>query len=270
MSNTYSIICIILSLIASLFFFIGCLSNSDSQSTVKGTAWIIYNEKVTLETSNSVMVMTSSSSSSSSDSTVIATVHQLFWFGLKNFYYSVYSDDDKIDDKYDQNSNESYSSDECSSLFNFCDTCQTEGKNAVGLVAVGLVFAVISAVLNIVLAANNQKLIIVNVFGVITSFISFLFSLIGVCLFMGKCLDKIKDYEYADSSGVGYGPGSIIVIIGIIFMIVTFICSLFNLFDGSGGPSGLNEPLEANHRHQQTTIPVVTANPIATAVYVKN
>lgn len=264
MSNSYSIVCIILSLLAALFFFIGCLSNSDSQSTVKGTAWIVYNEEITVETASSVIMMTPSSSS---DSTVIATAHQLIWFGLKNFYYTVYTDDDSFED---QSSNQSYSSDECSTTFGFCDTCQTEGKNAVGLVAVSLVFAVISAVLNIILTAITQKSIVVKVLGVITSFLSFLFSLIGVCLFMGNCLDKIKDNEYIDGGGVAYGPGSIIVIIGIIFMIVTFICSLFNLFEGSDGSSGLNEPLEANHRHQQTTIPVVTANPIATQVYVKN
>jgi len=251
MSDTFAIISIVLSWLSALFFLIGCLANSSSQPTVKGTAWIIYNEKIELTTG----------------SNVVKSVHQIYWFGLKNYFYTFYNDDDKFDN---ESSHESYSSDACSAIYSFCDTCKSQGKNAVGLVAVALVFAVICGVLNMIIASSNQESTKAFKFlGVINSFLSFLLSLIGVCLFMGNCMDKIKDQKYVDSNGLAYGPGSIMVIIGIIFMIVTFICSMFNLFSSSQ-KSTLNEHLQTNQHPQQTSIPIVTANPIAIPVYVKN
>lgn len=114
----------------------------------------------------------------------------------------------------------------------FCDTCERTGQAAVGLVAAAVVVSFFSIIASGVSLTNEEAP--AKVGAIISSFLAFLFSVIAIGLFMEECYNKINDENYINGKYLHYGPGSIIVTVGFLCMIIAFILNCVNLATGGG------------------------------------
>jgi NADH:ubiquinone oxidoreductase subunit K len=107
----------------------------------------------------------------------------------------------------------------CSS--EWCDPCRQDGRGAVGLVFLALIFSLVfiykTMLLRKVHTTGGQ---IANVF---LSFTAACTSLIGVGLFMGDCFYKVHsvDTPLFSAERLKWGPGSSVTILGMFFMWIT-------------------------------------------------
>ena len=98
-----------------------------------------------------------------------------------------------------------------------CSTCLKDGNAAFALIIIATVFAMVNVVMSgILISAPNSMMQLGNM---ISAFMAGCFSLIGFGLFMGDCY---IEFDHAFSQAVHYGPGAIIVLLGLLMMWVTF------------------------------------------------
>jgi H+/Cl- antiporter ClcA len=97
-----------------------------------------------------------------------------------------------------------------------CTTCLRDGNAAFALLIIATVFATFTLILSgLQIGKPNAHM---QIGSTITSFVASCFSLIGFGLFMGSCfveLDNQLDFS------LHYGPGSIIVLLGLLMSWVT-------------------------------------------------
>lgn len=138
------------------------------------------------------------------------------YFGLKKVYFTFGSFDASV----------SYGSDSCPD--NTCDKCDQDGKGALGLNILAIIFTTITVALSgALLASANKGMQIANIF---MSFIAAVCSLISIGLFMGDCYNAINndDDDYYDDSGLDlkWGSGSILTLIGMLMMWIVVVLQI--------------------------------------------
>lgn len=135
------------------------------------------------------------------------------WFGLAKLYYQVNGQDGLT----------AYNN--CGS--DYCDDCEKDGLSAFGLLIVSTVFALVSAALSGALSASFSAGLQMG--NIAASFVSASLALVGFGLFMGNCYSKVDDSVDAD---LEWGPGSILVCLGVIMMYLVTVMQLAAMMVG--------------------------------------
>ena len=103
----------------------------------------------------------------------------------------------------------------------FCDRCDADGKATFALCVVACVFAAFTmGISNFLIKYESKVLQSTTVFCAI---LSFLMSLIALCVFMGDCFDAIDNDT---SVTLHWGAGSIITLIGVVLMGIVSILQI--------------------------------------------
>lgn len=191
-------VCLAVSLFAILAFLIGCVAYSDQNSTIQSVAWI-----------------------RSSEHGVDA------FFGLRRLYLTY--DDPVLGVTYSFLS--SYGDDTvCGD--SWCEACDNDGRGALGLLVVAILAAACTVWLCFCLYQKVERNIVIA--GAVCAFLSAFTSMVGLCLFMSDCYNKIDlgvndipvnnvpaGFDY--NTTLRWGPGSVLVIVGMLIMwLVTF------------------------------------------------
>lgn len=178
-----------LSLIAFVFFLIGCIGYTSNQDTLRDVAWLTYKQ----DSNNKVW---------------FALLKLSFEVDLGLFYGKV-SDTVQYDDK------------ACG--FNFCDVCHEEGQNAFGLLVLALAATLVSGVISS--AIVGFYFFTLQLANVIIAAVAVASSVIGISLFMDICMNKIKD-EIDNDKDLKWGPGSIISVVGMLLMFIVMLLQI--------------------------------------------
>lgn len=117
-----------------------------------------------------------------------------------------------------------------------CNQCDVDGKTAFGLLIVALLASTVSTLLSLAMinAPFPKDIAISNA---VFSFIAFVTSLIAIAVFMGECYTKAANEVSEDS--ITWGPGSILSIIGMFFMVGSLV-ALVIAFASDTGSSNTN------------------------------
>jgi hypothetical protein len=188
-----------LSVVAAVFFVVGCIGYGDQSTLVQSVPWIM----------------------SSKDGTDV-------YFGLHKFYISInnpfFGGDITLLAKYNDNTNCPQS---------WCDECYKDGKAAfvLTLIALGFTICVLCGCIAL-LVSFSRTFQIVNT---VLAFLAVATSVVGVSIFMKDCFYAIDDsagidddgfYGYGGSSqnlDLKWGAGSILTIIAMLLMFVVTI-----------------------------------------------
>lgn len=101
----------------------------------------------------------------------------------------------------------------------FCDACDQDGKGAFGLLIIAFIFSIVTAANSGVLSTKPTAM--AQIGNVFSAFAAAVASIVGFGLFMSDCWNAID----ADlSEELSYGPGSALVLLGLLMMwIVVFL-----------------------------------------------
>lgn len=220
-------ISIFLSLIAFIFFIVGCIGNSTEKSIIKNVSWIYYDHN-----------------------------HVETWFGLQKSFSIYHINGQSVD--YDVNYDKCKGNDD--DFVTACKTCDRVGPATVGLLAISVILSFFCMISNGIGLVNEEAP--AKVAGIILSFLTFLFSVIAVGIFMNQCYNDIGDEYYINKKYLTYGPGSVLATFGFLCMILVCILNIINLAMGGGNsyaePSTSNtEQTSNNEPEYQTEAPQV-------------
>lgn len=146
---------------------------------------------------------------------IVADDHgEEFWSALQGFHYQNSGADQTTMFNRCALGNDDFASD-------VCIPCMRDGNAAFGLLLVATTFGLFVTIASGFLAATPNAA--VQATSTFLSFISGVFSLVGFGLYMGNCYYKWDDE--VDFS-LHYGPGAIIVLLGLLMMWVTVLLQL--------------------------------------------
>lgn len=189
MSVTLNSVSAVLSLIAFVFFLIGCIGYTSNEDTVKDVAWIYYEQ----DSDNEVW---------------FALLKLAFTVDLGPFFGTV-TDTVKYDDQ--------------ACAFDFCDRCYQDGQSAFGLLVLALAATLVSGVISS--AIVGFYFFTLQLANVIIAGVALVASVIGIGLFMNGCMNKIRD-ELDDDKNLEWGPGAIISVVGMLLMFVVMVLQI--------------------------------------------
>ena len=112
-----------------------------------------------------------------------------------------------------------FGSDACTA--NFCDTCNTTGRDALALLIVAAVFAFFSFVFSV--TGSALPIFSVQISNFVMSLISCVFGIIAFSMFMNRCFREI---DQAVDEDLHYGPGAIVVLVGFLSMFVVMVLQI--------------------------------------------
>jgi hypothetical protein len=123
-----------------------------------------------------------------------------------------------------------------------CDDCEREGKNAFGLLIISTIMAFVTAALTMGASAAPSSAL--SGASVATSFVAFVFGIIGWSLFVKECYyDNIKD---SFSQKFDYGAGSVLPLIAFLLSFLIFILQIAAAAtSGAAGASNHHAPAKA-------------------------
>lgn len=110
-----------------------------------------------------------------------------------------------------------------------CTKCMRDGNAAFALLIVATTFATVVSVFSGILIATPN--IMMQLMSLFSSFVSAAFSLVGFGLFMGNCYWKFENYF---DFNLHYGPGAIIVLLGLLMMWLTVFFQMGAVVVGAG------------------------------------
>lgn len=196
-----------LTLVASVFFLIGCIGFSDDEATIKKINWFHYD---------------------SNDDPVS--------FGLKYFTYDINVG------IFTKKGTMTYSSDACTG--DFCGDCDRDGQAAFGLLIVALISSTSCLLLSgASMASPSAPMDMANSF---VALFACLLSLICVCVFMGDCYSQIAldapDYVYWGPGSILTLLGMFLMLIVTTMKISASFCGCCGAV--KGGEQGLKSNIE--------------------------
>lgn len=101
----------------------------------------------------------------------------------------------------------------------FCDACDQDGKGAFGLLIIAFIFSIVTAVNSGFLSTKPTAM--AQIGNVFSAFAAAVASIVGFGLFMSDCWNAI---DANLSEELSYGPGSALVLLGLLMMwIVVFL-----------------------------------------------
>jgi len=208
MSSSLAYVSLFLSICAFIFLVVACSGYTSIRSVIKSSYWIYYDKskyKAQYISTNPITIEV--------------------WFGLKGFYGST-NDSEHIVTNYD--------SDSCTTNLisnnHICNKCNLLGKDAVILLSLSSCLTFGCIITNIYNATNEE--IVVKYIGAIMSFLSFIFSAVGIGIFMTTCYNAIDRLEYVEGDSLHYGPGASIGVVGFLCNLITFFLTLANIYWG--------------------------------------
>lgn len=128
------------------------------------------------------------------------------WFALKKSYFKTVLGSTTL----------SYNDGSC--VAEYCDKCQEMGESCFSLLVIATVFAFITSCATGSLTKHANTLL--QIFSLGLTGVALAASIIGIGMFMSDCYDKIDD---ATNLELQWGPGSIVVLVGIILMGITAV-----------------------------------------------
>jgi hypothetical protein len=184
--NTVSVV---FSACSFIFFIVGCIGYASDDRTIKNVAWIVSDDHG----------------------------FQL-WSALQAYTFKATANDDYVGTIGFTNKFGDCALNDDDSVNDLCTTCLKDGNAAFGLLIVATVFATMVVVTSGALISTINSAL--QGFSAFAAFVSGCFSLVGFGLYMGSCYYKIDD-QTAES--LHYGPGAIIVLLGLLMMWVTVL-----------------------------------------------
>jgi hypothetical protein len=204
MSSSLAYVSLFLSICSFIFLVVACSGYTSSGSIVESSYWIYYDEK-----------------SYKNDLDIEV------WFGLKGFYGST-NDSNYMYTNYDSNT---CSSKLLSNSDHICYRCNLLGKDTLILLSISCCLTFGCIITNAINAINEE--VTVKIAGATMSFLSFILSLVGICIFMTTCYNAIDRLVYVEGEKLHYGPGASIGVVGFLCNLITFVLTLANIYWGS-------------------------------------
>jgi len=93
-----------------------------------------------------------------------------------------------------------------------CYRCNLLGKDTLILLSLSCCLTFGCIITNAINAINEE--VTVKIAGAIMSFLSFILSLVGICIFMTTCYNAIDRLDYVEGNSLHYGPGASIGVVG--------------------------------------------------------
>jgi uncharacterized membrane protein YidH (DUF202 family) len=174
------------SLIAFIFFLIGCIGNSEGKETIRDIPWAIGTVKIKGRPSDKV------------------------FFGTSAYFYD--------------SSGEVQTYNDCK--LDICKTCKDAGSTAIGLTATAVVLTIIALAINCVQTCGAKSLTnkhssVTKVVAIFCAFVAAVLAIFAFCIF-DDCLSDFVDYfdgvQFIESVSVVYGAAAVLVITGCCLM----------------------------------------------------
>lgn len=197
----------LLSITSTVYFIFGCVGYSDERATIENTHWFKANFRYFKAD-----------------------------FGLSSVFV--------VDTGTNRHFSFEYGDATCDG--DFCNRCQSDGRNALGLLSTSLCFSAAVAVMSMFLYLSSKVHMGTQLITTVFAGVSAAFSLMGAGNFMRSCFNSVQ--EDLDLYDVEWGPGSILSMIGLALMWVALFLQVAALLFGED-----TTPAESNSSSKATS-----------------